>query len=93
MSRSLRVPPPDLAMGLFDRFKKSAADPRLTQLTAELRHAEAARRLAAATALGDLGAAAQAAVPDLEEAIADADGEVCLAASDALARIRKAAHS
>lgn len=81
-------------MGLFDRFKgKKTSDPRLTQLTAELRHGDPQRRLAAASALGDLGAAAQAAVPDLEEAIADTDGEVCLAASDALARIRKAAHS
>lgn len=81
-------------MGLFDRFKgKKSADPRLAQLTADLRHADPARRLAAASALGDLGAAAQPAVPDLEEAIADTDGDVCLAASDALARIRKAAHS
>lgn len=81
-------------MGLFDRLKgKKTDDPRLSKWKAELRHADPARRLAAATALGDLGAEAQAAVPDLEEAIADADGEVCLAASDALARIRKAAHS
>jgi len=80
-------------MGLFDRFKGKKSDPRLTQLTSDLRHADPARRLAAATALGDLGAAAQAAVPELEEAIADTDGEVCLAASDALSRIRKAAHS
>ena len=81
-------------MGLFDRFKgKKTADPRLTRLTAELRDGDAQQRLAAATALGDLGAAAQSAVPELEEAIADTDGDVCLAASDALARIRKAAHS
>lgn len=81
-------------MGLFDLFKgKKSTDPRLAELTAQLRDGNPARRLAAATALGDLGAAAQAAVPDLEEAIADTDGEVCLAASDALARIRKAAHS
>lgn len=80
-------------MGLFDRFKGKKTDPRLAQLTTELRDTDPARRLAAASALGDLGAAAQSAVPDLEEAIADTDGEVCLAASDALARIRKAAHS
>jgi HEAT repeat protein len=81
-------------MGLFDRFKgKKSADPRLSELIAQLRDADPARRLAAAGALGDLGAAAQAAVPDLEEAIADSDGDVCLAASDALARIRKEAHS
>lgn len=81
-------------MGLFDRFKsRKSADPRLTELLAELRHEDPARRKAAAEALGDLGQAALPAVGDLEEAIADEDGEVCLAASDALARIRRAAHS
>jgi len=81
-------------MGLFDRFKsKSARDPRLDALIAQLQEQGAERRRAAAVALGDLGSEAQAAVPALEDAIADQDGEVCLAASDALARIRRAAHS
>lgn len=81
-------------MGLFDRFKaKKSSDPRLAALTAELRHEDAARRKAAAVALGDLGQAALGAVAELEEAIADVDGEVCLAASDALSRIRRDAHS
>jgi len=39
-----------------------------------------------------MGAAAEAAVPPLEEAISDEHGEVCLAASDALSKIRRAAH-
>ena len=81
-------------MGLFDRFKaRKSSDPRLVELTTQLRDGSPERRKAAAVALGDMGAAAQAAVVDLEEAIADEDGDVCLAASDALARIRRASHS
>ena len=45
-----------------------------------------------AQALGDLGAAAESAVPALEEAISDEHGDVCVAASAALSRIRAASH-
>ncbi len=79
-------------MGLFDRFKRPAhrpgADPRLEQLVQQLTDADWAVRRDAARALGELGASARVAVPALEQAISDENGEVCLAASDALSRIR-----
>ena len=80
-------------MGLFDKFKKSeppepegGAD--LAPLIAGLSDPAWEVRARSAEALGQLGAAAQEAVPALEEAISDEHGDVCLAASDALSRIR-----
>ena len=80
-------------MALFDRFKKPApspggGDPRLAAWVAELGAEDWRVRKAAAEALGGLGAAGQPAVAALEEAISDEHGEVCLAASDALSKIR-----
>jgi HEAT repeat protein len=81
-------------MGLFDRFKKkeaaAGADREVADLVARLKHAEWQARYEAATALGDLGARSLPAVPALEEAISDDNGEVCVAASDALSKIRRA---
>lgn len=82
-------------MGLFDRFRRSPQSPeeaRLGELVRNLRHSDWQVRRDAARALGELGARAESAVPALEEAIADEHGEVCLAASDALSRIRLAAN-
>jgi len=87
-------------MGLFDRFKKSAAPgvpgpsptTDLDTLVAQLSHPDWRSRRAAAERLGELGPRAESAVPALEEAISDENGEVCLAASDALSKIRKAMH-
>ncbi len=77
-------------MGLLDRFRKKA-DPEIETLIAELAEPDWKRRLKAAHRLGELGARAGAAQPALEQAIADENGDVCLAASDALSKIRKAA--
>jgi len=78
-------------MGLFDRFKKKIA-PEVQALIDRLRSDDPRTREAAARALGEMGERAADAQPALEEAIADEDGEVCLAASDALSKIRKEAH-
>lgn len=81
-------------MGLFDRFKKgpkpSGRDPRLPQCIAELRDPDWRTRKRAAEALGLLGVGVDEVVTALEGAIADENGEVCLAASEALCRIRAA---
>lgn len=82
-------------MGFLDRFRKGQEGPPpadLGPLVEQLKHPEWERRAAAAQALGDLGRAAEPAVPALEEAISDDHGDVCLAASDALSRIRAASH-
>ena len=82
-------------MGLLDRFKKKPGaepSPELPGLMEQLRDGDWQVRRDAARRLGDLGAAAEPAVPVLEEVISDEHGEVCLAASDALSRIRRAAH-
>ena len=76
-------------MGLLDRFKKKS-DAEIQALVAQLGHADWQARCAAAEALGNLGARAEPAVPLLEEAISDENGDVCLAASDALSKIRRA---
>jgi len=79
------------AMGLFDRLKKKGAehdDAEVAGLVGRLRDPDWQVRKSAAEALGALGTRAASAVPALEEAIADDHGEVCLAASDALSRIR-----
>jgi len=78
-------------MGLFDRSRKKI-DPDVQALIDRLRAADAPTREAAAQALGAMGSRAADAQPALEEALADEDGDVCLAASDALSRIRKEAH-
>ena len=75
-------------MGLFDKFKKKI-DPEIQALIDQLGSADPGQRKDAAARLGDLGARAGPAQPALEDAIADVDGEVCLAASDALSKIRK----
>ena len=87
-------------MGWLDKFKKPpeakgspTGGTEVARLTRELKAAEWERRQAAAQRLGELGARAEAAIADLEEAICDENGEVCLAASDALSKIRKAAFS
>lgn len=83
-------------MGFLDRFRKSDPEerpaPELGALCLQLTHGEWEQRAAAAEALGDLGRRAEAAVPALEQAICDEHGDVCLAASSALSRIRAAAH-
>lgn len=77
-------------MGLFDRFrKKDAPSPEVQGLMNDLSSDQAPVRAQAAKRLGELGSAAAAAQPALEDAIADVDGDVCLAASDALSKIRK----
>ena len=81
-------------MGLSDKLKQGggdAPDARVGQLTAQLADPDWQVCRQAAEALGALGTRARGAVPALEEAIADAHGEVCLAASDALSKIRIAA--
>lgn len=81
-------------MGLFDKLKNSlgGGDPELEALIQNLKASDWQIRYDAAQKLGALGSKAQKAVPALEDAIADENGEVCLAASDALSKIRRAAH-
>jgi HEAT repeat protein len=85
-------------MGLFDKFKKSAPPPAeddgvdVSGLIAGLADPDWEVRARSAQALGELGARAEAAVSVLEATISDEHGDVCLAASDALSRIRAAAH-
>lgn len=81
-------------MNLFDRFKReraAAGGSPLADLVRRLRDDDWRVRRDAAVALGELRAEAEEAVPALEDAIADDNGEVCLAASDALSKIRIAA--
>ena len=81
-------------MGLFDKLKNALGgeDPQVKDLIDKLQHSDWKTRYDAAVKLGDLGAKASPAMPALEEAISDDNGEVCLAASDALSKIRRAAH-
>lgn len=81
-------------MGLFDKFKQALGgdDPQIRALVAKLKDPDWKARFEAAQKLGELGSKATAAMPALEEAISDDNGEVCLAASDALSKIRRAAH-
>ena len=80
-------------MGLFDRLRKkepaAQADAEVDALLERLRDRDWQARRDAAVRLGELGARSHKAVPALEEAIADEHGDVCLAASDALSKIRK----
>jgi len=83
-------------MGFLDRFRKASSEPEqapeLPALLEQLVDPAWEVRAAAAVALGDLGSRAESAVPALEEAICDEHGDVCLAASAALSRIRAASH-
>ena len=81
-------------MGLFDRFRhpQGDRDPEVETLCRQLQDSDWTVRRDAARTLGDLGRRAAPAMAELEEAIADENGEVCLAASDALSKIRIAAH-
>ncbi|MCE9594856.1 MAG: HEAT repeat domain-containing protein [Planctomycetes bacterium] len=80
-------------MGLLGKiFGGGGGDAEVQKLAKDLKDANWETRFKAAQKLGDLGTRATPAMPALEEAIADENGEVCLAASDALSRIRRAAH-
>jgi len=83
-------------VGFLDRFRRrpdgGLPSPEVAALCERLRHPDWQERAAAAQALGELGGGAEAAVPALEEAISDDHGDVCLAASAALSRIRSASH-
>lgn len=81
-------------MGLFSKlFGRGSSDdvppPEVQERIDQLDHADAAVRLEAARALGDLGGKAKAAVDKLEELINDPDGDVCNAAADAYAKIER----
>jgi HEAT repeat protein len=81
-------------MGLFERFlkgpKPSGRDPHLSRCLAELKDPDWRTRKRAAETLGGLGVGADEVVAALEAAIADENGDVCLAASEALCKIRAA---
>ena len=84
-------------MGLFDKFKRSSpAGPAesgthdVQHLIRQMEDPDWQVRYAAAQKLGSLGARARAAEEVLLEHISDENGEVCLAASDALQKVRKA---
>ncbi len=86
-------------MGLFDFLKKKPAgevvrdaqlEQRVQALVSELRDPNAAVRCTAARALRDMGLQAVSAQAALEEATSDDDNEVCTAAAEALAAIRRA---
>jgi HEAT repeat protein len=80
-------------MGLFDRFKKngtSTADREVQDLIAKMEDPDWQVRYQAAQKLGAMGSRARAAEEVLQEHISDENGEVCLAASDALQKVRKA---
>jgi HEAT repeat protein len=78
-------------MGLFERFRKGpkpGRDPRLPRCITELGDPDWRTRKRAAETLGALGVGAEDVVAALEAAIADENGDVCLAASEALSKIR-----
>jgi hypothetical protein len=81
-------------MGLFDFLKKkpptAAQDPRLEAWIADLKHADALRRIAACDSLGSLGRSSLDAVAALEETMMDDDNLVCEAAARAVNDIRRA---
>src|SRR4029078_2178572 len=81
-------------MGLFDKFKQALGgdDPEIRTLVAKLKDPDWKTRFEAAQKLGELGSKATPAMPALEEAISDDNGEVCRPASDALSKIRRPAH-
>ncbi|MBM3990526.1 MAG: HEAT repeat domain-containing protein [Planctomycetes bacterium] len=84
-------------MGLFDMFKKPGATPpspgrdeELSALVASLRDADPKVRLDACVRIGAMKARAASARPVLEELIVDPDGDVCLAAAEAMSAILRA---
>jgi len=84
-------------MGLFDMFKKKEATPppsgpdaELCALVAQLKDADPKVRLDACVRIGEMKARAASARPALEELIIDPDGDVCLAAAEAMSAILRA---
>jgi HEAT repeat protein len=79
-------------MGLFDRFKKKAADAppvEVAALVADLGSGDVRRMTAAARALEKIGPPAQAAAPALMELLHHDDGDLCNAAAAALSAIER----
>jgi len=85
-------------MGLFDMFKKKdapppapvGADAELSALVAKLKDSDPKVRLDACVRIGAMKARAASARPALEELIVDPDGDVCLAAAEAMSAILRA---
>lgn len=84
-------------MGLFDIFKKKDAPPpspgpdaELAALVARLKDSDPKVRLDACQRIGALKGRAASARPALEELIVDPDGDVCLAAAEAMSAILRA---
>jgi HEAT repeat protein len=84
-------------MGFFDLFKKqgptpapSGPDSELQALVAKLKDADPKVRLEACQRIGAMKARAASARPALEELIVDPDGDVCLAAAEAMSQILRA---
>jgi HEAT repeat protein len=84
-------------MGLFDFLKKkepapagAAADPELEALVRKLKDPDPKVRLDTCLKLGAMKARAASARPALEELIVDPDGDVCLAAAEAMSVILRA---
>lgn len=66
-----------------------AANGVVAALIADLDSADAAVRLRACQALGELGAKAGAATERLQQLFTDSDGDVCNAAANAYSRIER----
>jgi hypothetical protein len=82
------TPYPLSAMGLFDRFRKQdQPSEEVNALIAHLDDEAAEERLEACRALGNLGDAAKSAIPRLQDLLSDVDGDVCLAAANAISQI------
>lgn len=83
-------------MGLFDFLKKkqdappAGPDPELDALVRKLKDPDPKVRLDTCQKLGALKARAASARPALEELIVDPDGDVCLAAAEAMSAILRA---
>lgn len=84
-------------MGFFDLFKKSEPPPppsgpdaELQALVARLKDSDPKVRLDACQRIGAMKARAASARPALEELIVDPDGDVCLAAAEAMSLILRA---
>ncbi|MCY3004142.1 MAG: HEAT repeat domain-containing protein [Planctomycetota bacterium] len=83
-------------MGLFDFLKKkqdaptAGPDPELDALVRKLKDPDPKVRLDTCLKLGAMKARAASARPALEELIVDPDGDVCLAAAEAMSVILRA---
>lgn len=84
-------------MGLFDFLKKkqqdappAGPDPELDALVRKLKDPDPKVRLDTCHKLGAMKARAASARPALEELIVDPDGDVCLAAAEAMSVILRA---